>query len=1113
MIFVFLVDTSVSMEQELDTGAATAGAAGESESGSNSTLQKKGTEERIFGTGAGAGTDTSGRVNRRWQRKSVRAGARGAQQRCTRLDCARNVVEQIVSNRQGFDQDRYMLVTYAGSSGSGTIRSGLKDSRATLLAELGRLTASDRFQGGVALASVFSQLSLMRAAYDIDTYGYGRYPTLSDGVQIVWLTDGAPVVTEHGVQNKLHLPVNNTLWAETYAEPFRWDQRLTLVLLHAAGDARLCGAGGSEATLQPMCSVMGGTVHHVGSLHQAQRFVEGFAPARAGAAPGRPAAATALVPGVLVNFERIDDNPANPRNADMRVLLHAQPCSVAAAPLPAAPAGEAGSSAGMAALVAGQLGYFPIPEAFWPETAAAAAAPAAPAAPAAAVPGGGQPAVVRRSAHPTLGYSQAGVEWAVPPQFPFDKYQIDGGSNVAQKLLAATAAAQAAHEAGGGKGAARPVCWPVFVHGSYATPKNSGFPFGLLRANAARTSVNLYVLPYNYAALWKILAKLDAAGAGGRVAVAQTPAWRREFDEYLQHTPGYYAIPLKRALNLFGVPHAVVPRTFGQGAGMRALAQYAGRVHAAARREWERLAAAGLAGDASLGRAAGLQQALLAFSPAADVSHLAANAFDVDRAHCLATLSAMRRVFVRECMAAQGAYFRANSVVPPPAASPAMSPAEARMDVDDDSDGDGDRGVPSSPSPSPSPYTPPVASMEYAQYGRAAAAAAAAGGAPQSPLGGPVDVASEDDRDTRHSVAIRSMGAFGAAMGRLKQQQARDPLQDERLALQQRRNMFGNPYRRPVREPRGAENNVLARSPELSGALGLTARASPAAAPSSPMQAAAAALSAQQQQSAQQQSAQPPPLEIEGEAEVNELAIDKMIDDLPMQPGDDVAGGERAPRDAEGDADSAAAGPGRFWWLQRRDVPRRRSINAPWRKDDRSWNVNPWAARLPGDVVPEPGSVTYTADAAILHKGPASVTRIDAHHQAQQLQLQLQQPQLLPLAPALSSDSPAERVPTPPPVSPTLSPPAAAAPASAAPRRINVAEERAWFLKAIKADPAHYDEAAILRRLADLQATAAPGSPQLNVIVAAATTAAKAMRRKQLVARLEERPFLNTQDA
>ncbi|KAJ2763343.1 hypothetical protein IWQ57_005582 [Coemansia nantahalensis] len=79
------------------------------------------------------------------------------------------------------------------------------------------------------------------------------------------------------------------------------------------------------------------------------------------------------------------------------------------------------------------------------------------------------------------------------------------------------------------------------------------------------------------------------------------------------------------------------------------------------------------------------------------------------------------------------------------------------------------------------------------------------------------------------------------------------------------------------------------------------------------------------------------------------------------------------------------------------------------------------------------------------------------------------------------------------------------APSSPAPRpRVSVAEERAWFLKRIKADPARYDEDAILQRMEELRANPALGRPQLKLIVAAAAAAAKAMRRKQLVARLEQ---------
>ncbi|KAJ1817066.1 Integrator complex subunit 6, partial [Coemansia sp. RSA 2599] len=1053
MIFVFLVDTSVSMEQELSSGAA--------QSSSTKKTDENVPEESIFG-------GQKGGVNRRWQRKGAGPNsATAGLHKNTRLDCAKSIVEQIITNRQGFDQDRYMLVTYNGGP-NGCIRSNIKDSRATLISELRKLEAKDKFYGGVALTTMFNQLSLMRGAYDLDTYGYGRYPTLSDPVHIVWLTDGASVVTATGIHNKLNLPVNNTPWVEAYVEPFRWDQQLSLVLLHEQSDDQLCVGKlySSESTLLPMCSVMGGATHHVGSMHQAQRFVESFAPSRSTPGSPRTQGSVAASPGVLVNFERIDDNPANFGNSDLRVLLHATPCHVASSGLPPPTDGPGqlpasngpprnagavnyGNSAGVSALINGQLGYFPIPEAFWPEvisppraqgpgsgvSGSLQAQHAHPSSGGNGNAGNGSWQIPRRSAHPTLGYSQTSTEWTVPPQFPFDKYQIDTHCNVAQKLLAAAQAAQAAHEAQGGKGPSKPVCWPVFVNGSYTTPKNSGFPFGILRANTARTAVNLYVLPYNFTALWKILGKLDAQAQGqhsSRAAIAMSPGWQREFEEYLQHTPGYYAIPLKRAFNLYGIPHGVFPKTFGQSSGMRNIIHYSLRLHNLSRKEWDRLhpgsgieSGAGSAGSkAALDAATNLQQALLSFTPASDASHLVANAFDVDRAHCLATLSAMRRVFVRECMSAQSTYFRANAVVPPSITSMperCLSGHDAQIDAAEDE-------IPRSPSP----YTPPVASMEYSLYGFSQAqdgsglsSPTLSGSAPSwlkpvsslrqqgtemqqlepgaefSPLGGLVDVASEDDRDSRHSVPIRNMGVFGAAMHRLKQQEARDPLQDERVAMQQRRNMFGNPYRRPTREPRGPANNVLARNPELSAKLGLS-RAAPkttgATAGSSNVGSngigAGASGSAigggngSPQPRVESDDDAAVGLEMEGEAEVNEFAIDKMIEDMPM--GSEEASGEgQGAGTGAGESRGRNTG-GRFWWMQRRDVPRRRSINAPWRKNDDSWNVNPWATRVAGgdasgDVVAEPGTVTYTADAVIVHKGGSQIVKASGNAGAQSL--------------------------------------------------------------------------------------------------------------------------------
>ncbi|KAJ2558413.1 hypothetical protein EV175_000797 [Coemansia sp. RSA 1933] len=1260
MIFAFLIDTSVSMEQELSSALSAA-----PERNADGQQQQQ-PNESLFG-------GEKNRVNRRWQRNNIGMSTTSAKtHRTTRLDCAKSIVEQIVANRQCFENDKYMLVTYGGAS-NGCIRSNLKDTRNTLLTELRKLEAKDRFSGGTSLTALFDQLSLMRSAYDLDTYGYGRYPALNEPVQIVWLTDGASVVTPDGVQNKLNLPGNSTPWVEAYSEPFRWDQRMTILFLHDQDSNSLCGSKkhSSESMLMPMCSVMGGTAHHIGSMHQAQRFVESFAPARAAPNSNRTQGSAMASAGVLVNFERIDDNPANPGNTDSRTLLHTTPSTITSAPLPpptdpsvtmnGAPRGSGGSanygnSAGVSALINGHLGYFPIPESFWPETITPPRSAGVPPGPGQQPPppppppgssGSNSWQLTRRCANPTLGYSQVSIEWSVPPQFPFDKYVIDASSNVAQKLLAAAQAAQTAHEVQGGKGQAKPVCWAVFVNGSYTTTKNSGFPFGILRPNSARTAVNLFVLPYNFVALWKILGKLDAHAPGqhpNRNAIAMSPNWRREFEEYLQHTPGYYAIPLKRALNLFGVPHGVFPKTFGQSTGMRNITHYSVRLHNIARKEWDRIhpgsgvesRAGGVSGAKA--KAIALQNALLSFDPASDISHLVNNAFDVDRSHCLATLSAMRRVFIRECMASQSAYFRANAVVPPSISSH-VETAFAE-DKKEDMDIDDDGMFPSSPllraNGAVSPYIPPVASMEYSLYG---VANALDGNPPSpyhlqstanhqpfgfpgrqrasdpnmqqlvpgmqlSPLGGLVDVASEDDRDSRHSVPIRDMGEYSIAMNRTRTHEARDPLLDERTALQQRRNMFGNPYRRPMREPRGPTNNVLARNPELSAKLGLSrassSRSSGSIAPSATAPSGSAVGANSGNGAGSSLISRPEPddeagtavgMEMESEAEVNEFAIDKMFEGMPLS--------------VEGENKSIGGNGSKYWWMQRRNVPRRRSINAPWRKDDDSWNVNPWDVLAPADESEEMasdsvggdssgaaavasaalGALTYTADALVINRQTAQILRsatssannsplpstgqattmpnMAAPLSQQQQQQQQQHDSSLPSQAIEGDDADASSIgsqdghvldmksgedvamahssgdgandgeqdlgstptdmpllgkssesleesdivkaePRPADLPPAIAKAATSGGGGGAGARVNVASEKAWFMKRIKADPAHYDEEEIVQHLADLQKNPTLGKPHLKLIVTAAIVAAKSMRKKQLISRLEK---------
>lgn len=1176
MIFVFLVDTSVSMEQELTVAPQTISAA---ENGS------------LFGGGS------KDCASRRWQRKSMNTvQERKRSKRGTRLDCAKNIVEQIVTNRQYFEHDRYMLVTYAGSSANSgnscCIKSHLRDPRTTLQSRLRGLVANDQFMGGTSLTTLFNQLSLMRSSYDIDTYGYGRYPALHDPVQIVWLSDGGSMVTDEGVQSKLNLPVVSAPWVEAYLEPFRWDQRLSLVLLHKQGDGNpLCSGGrqSSEDALLPMCSVMGGTVHHVSSLHQAQRFVESFAPARCTPNSGRTQGPAMPAPGVLVNFERIDDNPSNPGNSDLRVLLHASPStitnnqlppstdpSLAAAAAAAATGGLAiggsnnsqpsrngsggyGNSAGMTALINGQLGYFPIPEAFWPETIVSPRNSSSNSGNSSSASQQGNWQIPRRNAHPTLGYSQVNVEWAVPPQFPFDKYQIDINCSVTQKLLAAAHAAQSAYESQDGKGPAKTVCWQVFVNGSYTNPKNSGFPFGILRPNTARTAVNLFILPYNYSALWKILGKLEAQAQSqntSRNTIAMSSGWRRELEEYLQHTPGYYAIPLKRAFNLYGIPHGVFPKTFGQSAGMCNITQYSQRLHAISRKEWERLVP-GSSVDGSPAVtgpnkiALGLQRALLEFDISSDVTHLVTNPFDVDRSHCLATLNAMRRVFMRECMTSQSAYFRANTLIPPSA----VETSDKGDDMDVDEGIDTPALVPTSPS------TPPVGTIEYSFYGFPNAldgsgsspllsplngpASSPLGVPPQSrgagpdqqrlepgmhysPMGGLVDVASEDDRDSRHSVPIREMGEYGPAVRRVEAQEPRDPLLDERDAQQQRRNLFGNPYRRTAREPRSANNNMVARiPPELANKLGLSKNMpSTSRAPGSSNN---SANGAKQQQQPQTKSSfaeedvdgDAAGLEMASEADINDIAMDKMVEGISLEP--------EAEKEERGDNNKKGSGVGshQLEWIRRKDVPRRRSINTPWRKGDKSWNVNPWdnldvtslssGNRGPSDL----GSIMYTADAVVIDRRTSAILSSEEDEvvsklsdvataaDSRDLEMEENCSQQLEDKGRVDEQAAAAAAPLLPDPHKTVEVEPqeveTAIETTTMASKVNVSEEKAWFLKRIKAAPAQYDEDAIVKRMDELQNNSSLSKAHLKLIVAAATSAARSMRRKQLVERLQKK--------
>jgi hypothetical protein len=76
----------------------------------------------------------------------------------------------------------------------------------------------------------------------------------------------------------------------------------------------------------------------------------------------------------------------------------------------------------------------------------------------------------------------------------------------------------------------------VFVQGSSRLGQTElGSPFGYLKASSNLTTVNLYIMPYNYPELSTLLNELNK-NHGTNI----TKAWQNRFDAYLRSIPPYY---------------------------------------------------------------------------------------------------------------------------------------------------------------------------------------------------------------------------------------------------------------------------------------------------------------------------------------------------------------------------------------------------------------------------------------------------------------------------------------------------------------------------------------------------------------------------------------------
>lgn len=145
------------------------------------------------------------------------------------------------------------------------------------------------------------------------------------------------------------------------------------------------------------------------------------------------------------------------------------------------------------------VGFWPIPESFWPDLNASTLPP--------------------RSAHPNVKFTCTSQEPMVIENLPFDKYELEP-SPLTQFILARKQPT---------------ICWQVFVANSYKTSE-VGHPFGYLKASTNLTCVNLFVMPYNYPVLLPLLEELFKVHR-----LKPTNEWRTQFTNYMRTMPTYYS--------------------------------------------------------------------------------------------------------------------------------------------------------------------------------------------------------------------------------------------------------------------------------------------------------------------------------------------------------------------------------------------------------------------------------------------------------------------------------------------------------------------------------------------------------------------------------------------
>ncbi|CRL04118.1 CLUMA_CG017230, isoform A [Clunio marinus] len=426
----------------------------------------------------------------------------------TYLDIAKGAVETFLKYRQRSQDcmgDRYMLLTFEDTPCN--VKAGWKENHATFMNELKNLQACGLTTVGEALKSAFDLLNLNRMQSGIDTYGQGRCPFYLEPSIIILVTDGGRYSHRNGIENQLSLPLNiNIPGVKLTKEPFRWDQRLFSLILRMPGhkvDER--GEGKvphDDSPLEKMCEVTGGRSYRVKSQYVLNQCIESLV--------------QKAQPGVVINFEPVFKDQKDLKDGEVpEMIFQSAKKMIYVHKIPA--------------LKQFPVGYWPIPESYWPDSKMSSLPP--------------------RDAHPRIRICLTPHdEPQIVRNFPIDKYELEPSPltlwmlskmkdpNKVYPLLVLNA--NGVHD-------------PMSQYRMHQ-PINDQ-PFGYLKANSTLMVVHLYVLPYNYQFVLALIYDLVH-----KLTFNPTSEWINKFTTYVKSIPQYYYQFLRKALTMISIPYQLL---------------------------------------------------------------------------------------------------------------------------------------------------------------------------------------------------------------------------------------------------------------------------------------------------------------------------------------------------------------------------------------------------------------------------------------------------------------------------------------------------------------------------------------------------------------------------